>query len=260
MEKLVPEVSILIRTHQRPQFLVQALQSLSQQDFRDFEVLIIEDGPPISKSLIKHFENLNINYICTEYPVGRAKAANIGLKNATGKFINFLDDDDLLLPHHISSMVDALKKNDDVDVVHMASIERKITIKSNYPLSVITLGERTKYNKPLDHQKIFFENCFPIQAAMFKRSLYEKYGGIDENLELLEDWDLWIKYSMHAKFKYIDSITSIYHVPGDKTTLKKRRKLLRNYEFNIKNKYAGYIKDRKYKPVCKVRKLIDKLT
>lgn len=259
MKEQVPDVSIIVRTHQRPAFLAKALTSLIHQDYKNFEVVIVEDGPAGSKALLTEFHELNIDYIFTDSSVGRSMAANIGLSRAKGRYINFLDDDDLLLPHHITSMVSILDNDSDIDAVHAASLEKKIAIITHEPLTISTIGEKVKYNQPLDHQRIFFENMFPIQAVMFRRKLFEEYGGIDDSLELLEDWDLWIRYSMYANFKYIDSVTSIYHVPGDKITLSKRHQQLKRYEINVKNKYIGYIKEKKYKSVNKARKLIEKI-
>lgn len=254
MEVQVPDVSIIVRTCQRPAYLVHALTSLDLQDYSNFEVVIIEDGPPASRILLPHFKKLKINYIFTESPVGRSKAANVGLSHAKGKYINFLDDDDLLLPHHISSLVKVLDNCENIDAVHAASVEKKYD-----PLTFSIISEKVKYNKPFDHQRIFFENMFPIQAVMFRRTLYEQYGGIDESLELLEDWDLWIKYSMHAKFIYIDNATSVYHLPGDKAALRERHKKLKQYETNITEKYSGYVKEKKYKSVNKIRRLIERV-
>lgn len=259
MKVQVPDVSIIVRTCQRPAYLVKALTSLDLQDYSNFEVVIIEDGPPASRILLSQFKKLKINYIFTESPIGRSKAANIGLSLAKGKYINFLDDDDLLLPHHISSLVKVLDNCEDIDAVHAASIEKKMAVTDYDPLTFSIISEKVKYNKPFDHQRIFFENMFPIQAVMFRRNMYEQYGGIDESLDLLEDWDLWIKYSMHGKFIYIDNATSIYHLPGDKAALRERHKKLKQYETNITDKYSGYIKEKKYKPVKKIRRLIEKL-
>ncbi|WP_339300357.1 glycosyltransferase [Paenibacillus sp. FSL K6-2441] len=259
MEEHVPRVSIIIRTHQRPSYLVQALHSLAGQKYKDFEIVIVEDGLPASQPVIAKFDYLNINYIYTGYSVGRSRAANIGLSHSKGKYINFLDDDDILLPTHVDSMVKVLDIYENVDVVHAASIERKVRVASSDPLVITTISEKVKYNRPFDHKRIFFENMFPIQAAMFRRRLFEQYGGIDESLELLEDWDLWIKYSMFCKFKYNDEVTSVFHVPGDKRKLRIRHQQLKQYEIKIINKYYDYIKQKNYKPINKIKKLIERI-
>lgn len=250
-------VSVIIRTHNRPYFLEKALHSLLIQESRDFEVIVVEDGPPNSHEIIQLFKELNIRYIPTYHNVGRTKAANIGLSNAVGKYINFLDDDDLLLPNHITDMLKTFKDNPDFDVIHARSLERTVIYQSNTDFVKIK-SETEKYYRPFNPERIFFENMFPIQAVMFKRQLFLDHGGMDEKLDLLEDWDLWIKYSMFAKFYFLNKVTSIYHVPGNKRIVKDRKQKLIDYESNITNKYQVYVAKKGYKSPKLITKLIEK--
>lgn len=258
MNPTLPQVSIIVRTHQRPTLLERTLWSLCHQKYQDFEVIVVEDGPPLSQNRVGSFDSLNINYIFTGEQVGRARAGNVGLSNSRGIYLNFLDDDDLLMPDHVLKMVGILANNKNIDAVHAASIEKKMDILSLDPLEVSVFGPKVKYNRPFNHERIFFENMFPIQAVMFRRTLFEQYGGMDESLELLEDWDLWIKYSMYAKFRYVDTTTSIYHIPKDQKMLRDRHNELKRYERVIAKKYRDYIQDKGYSPASKVTKLIEK--
>ncbi|MGF9699856.1 glycosyltransferase [Paenibacillus sp. MABNR03] len=235
-------VSIIIRTKARPTLLNRALLSIQSQDYSNIEVVIVEDGPAVSESIVnKYINDLHIVYLPVNQSVGRSKAANIGLEHATGKYINFLDDDDFFLPNHISTLHREIVSKPNVSVVHSASIEKKVIYHSLEPLCMEVTNGQVRYNYPVHHERIFFENMFPIQAAMFKKELYEQVGGIDESLEWLEDWDLWIKFSMISKFIFSNQVTSVYHIPGDKETNTNRSKVLKRYEKQISNKYLKYI-------------------
>lgn len=239
-------VSIIIRTHDRYELLRIALESIKNQEYKNIEIIIVEDGPEKSKEKIyKEFNELNINYYSTVEKVGRVKAANIGLEISKGEYINFLDDDDILLPNHVKLLTSILDEYIEYDVVHSSSYEQKIKYIEEQ-LTYVAIKRIEKYNEPLNKEKIFFENMFPIQAVMFRRELYEKYGGMDERFHLLEDWELWIKYSIKSEFYFLDEVTSIYNVPNDRKVLKNKKDSMKEYENLIFDKYNSYIEKSTY--------------
>jgi len=253
-------VSIIIRTKNRPQLLRRALQSLEDQTFKDFEVVIIEDGPETALNIIEQFPRLQISYHFTVKSVGRVKAANYGLEQAAGKYINFLDDDDVLLPNHIQVMSHQIKQDESIDLVHAGSIERWVRYDSMDPLVIDTYDHVTNKAQAFNKDRIFFQNYFPIQAVMFKREFYSNYGGMDETLQYLEDWDLWIKYSLHGSFKNVKEVTSVYDIPYNKQKWIERRKLLDRYEKIVINKYAAVIREKQLRPPGKLVRLYEKIT
>ncbi|MGG4481095.1 glycosyltransferase [Paenibacillus illinoisensis] len=253
-------VSIIIRTKARPTLLNRALLSIQSQDYSNIEVVIVEDGPAVSESIVnKYINELHIVYLPINQSVGRSRAANIGLENATGKYINFLDDDDFFLPNHISTLHSEIVSKPNVNVVHSASIEKKIVYQSLDPLFMKVTNGQVKYNYPVHHERIFFENMFPIQAAMFKKEIYEQVGGIDESLEWLEDWDLWIKFSMHSNFSFVNKITSVYCVPANKELTRNRIGILKGYEKHIIQKYKKYQEIHHIKRPGKLKRLLYKI-
>ncbi|MCC0784428.1 glycosyltransferase [Clostridioides sp. ES-S-0108-01] len=239
-------VSIIIRTHDRYEFLRIALESIKNQEYKNIEIIIVEDGPEKSKEKIyKEFAELNINYYSTVEKVGRVKAANIGLAVSKGEYINFLDDDDILLPNHVKLLANILDEYAEYDAVHSSSYEQKIKYIGEQ-VTYIAVKKFEKYNEPLNKEKIFFENMFPIQAVMFRRKLYEMYGGMDERFHLLEDWELWIRYSIESEFYFLNAVTSIYNIPNDRKLLKNKKDSMKEYENLIFNKYIIYIQNSSY--------------
>lgn len=253
-------VSIIIRTKARPSLLNRALLSIKSQDYSNIEVVIVEDGPAVSESIVnKYINELHIVYLPINQSVGRSRAANIGLEHATGEYINFLDDDDFFLPNHISTLHSEIVSKPNVSVVHSASIEKKVVYYSLEPLCMEVTHGQVKYNYSVHHERIFFENMFPIQAAMFRKELYEQVGGIDESLEWLEDWDLWIKFSMHSDFSFVNKTTSVYYVPGDKEIIKNRLDILKSYEKHIIQKYIKHREIHHIKKPNKFKKVFYKI-
>ena len=84
-------------------------------------------------------------------------------------------------------------------------------------------------------------NYIPIQTIMFEKKLFEEYGGLDESLDALEDWDLWVRYSLHTDFTCIKKTTSIYRVPYNRKENEKRQKALDEALIVVRNKHKDYI-------------------
>lgn len=236
-----PLVSIIIRTCNRPTLLKQALESVEGQTFKDYEVIIVEDGGSSAKHIIIKFPQMPIKYLQTDRQVGRTVAANKGLELACGQLINFLDDDDILLPNHLEALTNSYKKNPDYDLFHALALERQVNYISFDPLKYSVENEILRAGGTFQPELLLYKNMFPIQAVLFKRSLYINYGGLDENLIFLEDWDLWIKYSFVGRYLFVDQLTSIYHTPGNAKLNKERRRKLAEYEKVIFHKYKEFV-------------------
>ena len=90
------KVSIIVRTCGRPDVLKTALDSLRRQTYKNIEIIVVEDGPIVSEKMIQEeYNDLPIVYFATIEKKGRSAAGNIGLKIASGTYLNFLDDDDI---------------------------------------------------------------------------------------------------------------------------------------------------------------------
>ena len=76
---------------------------------------------------------------------------------------------------------------------------------------VSKLGQSRKFSaKALQKQ-----NFLPIQSVLFKRELFNRFGGFDEDIDFLEDWNLWYRYAQAGDFLHVAKTTSMYRVPGD---------------------------------------------
>lgn len=220
-------VSVIIRTKNRPTLLRQALISLSNQTYRNFEIIVVEDGQVCSKEIIDEFKYHRINYYFANCDVGRSKIGNIGLSLANAEYINFLDDDDFLLPNHLETLI-SFAKNRTEYLFHTDSYEYLVKYISKDPLVYRILCKRRIRYKKIDYFFLHYINLFPIQSVLFHRSLYEKYGGFDEDLDLLEDWDLWLRYIAMVGYRavYIGQVTSVYTIDVQQ---KNRNSKLRKY-------------------------------
>ncbi|HEY8401179.1 MAG TPA: glycosyltransferase family 2 protein [Cytophagaceae bacterium] len=240
-EKL-PKVSVIVRTCGRPDMLRETLQSLSHQGYKNFEVVIVEDGEPVSKSMIDaEFSHLNIIYKATGKKVGRSKVGNLGMELATGKYLNFLDDDDVFFADHIEVLVKELERNPGYRAAYSIGFETPIVIKSKSPYQYEIKNFFVIHRQPFNRLILYYQNYIPIQTIMFEKSIFLEEGGIDEELDALEDYELWVRYSLKNKFLYVPRVTSIYRVPFDKTIFNERQKELNNALSIVKQKFMKYL-------------------
>jgi len=244
-----PLVSIVIRTIGRPNVLREALISLRKQTYENFEVIVVEDGPPDSKKMIgEEFKDLKLRYISTGDPVGRSAAGNLGMDEANGIYINFLDDDDLFYADHIETLVQFLTETG-MYAAYSVAFETAINVKSKDPYKYDIVSTTTRYRQPFNRLFLLRANYIPIQSIMFKKCLFEEYGGIDTELDNQEDYDLWLRYAMKVDFGYVDKTTSVYRVPAysagkqrdDKqwAGYEALREKIKDYEFSMDAYTAG---------------------
>jgi GT2 family glycosyltransferase len=212
-----PLVSILIRTVDRPRQLAEALASCANQTYRNLDVMVVEDGPDRSRAMVESFrDRLAVRYHATGDKVGRARAGNIALANARGEWLNFLDDDDVLFADHVEVLVAEALRTQAVGVYGLAweapirwldkSRER---YREEAPLA--------RFGQPFDRFALWHMNYLPIQAVLFHRRLWQQHGGFLEDMEQLEDWNLWTRYTLEEDFVLVAKTTSKYRVPADET-------------------------------------------
>ena len=218
-EKLTeqPLVSVIMRTCcDRNGFLREAIQSVINQTYNNIELIVVEDGTRAASKIVEeiHADNLsNIIYKPIE-KAGRCHAGNEGLASANGKYMLFLDDDDLFFADHLEILVNELEKNPDIAASYSSSFEVKTDIISKKPLRYEEKEFSIIHKEEFSRETMLHHNFIPIQSILFKRSLYHEYGGFDEELDNLEDWNLWSRYSYLNDFKFIDKTTSLYRVPS----------------------------------------------
>jgi glycosyltransferase involved in cell wall biosynthesis len=199
-----PEVSIILPTYNRGNLLERALESIRYQAFKDFEVVLINDGGSDISPIIKKFPDLKITYIQHEKNLGLSEARNSGLKIAKGKYITYLDDDDEYYPNHLESLINYLDRSPDVKVAYSIAM---------YKYQQKSIKGRQKSNKitarffKFDEQQILINNLSPITCFCHLKECVKVVGGFNPSLKRYEDWEFWIRLSRVYKFKQIQEVT-----------------------------------------------------
>lgn len=235
-----PAITVIVRTYRRPELLSLTLESLCHQTYRNFRVLVVEDGEtPVSRETAESFAGrLDLQYIAVGTGAGRCRAGNIGLEHAQTEYVCFLDDDDYFFAEHLEVMACLISEHPDCGLFAAGSVEARCKAEKN-PAHFTYLGKKN-LSGDLRLVDFFAGNPIPIQAAVFRREMFEQYGGFDETLDALEDWDLWMRYLTHTRFACADKATSIFKVPADDDTYKERDRFISAYRKKVFEKMASY--------------------
>jgi glycosyltransferase involved in cell wall biosynthesis len=205
-----PLVTIIVRTKDRPKLLKLALQSIASQTYRPIEVVLVNDGgcDLDIEQLCAVLGDVQLNYIRLEKNTGRAHAANIGIENAAGTYIGFLDDDDAIYPHHVSTLVTFLEQSD----YKIAYADTEMVFKE-FSAEEGTFKEVDKdvFSFDFVYRNLLFGNFIPFNSLCLSRDIVQSANGFDESLELYEDWDFLIRIGKENSFYHLPVITSIYN-------------------------------------------------
>lgn len=208
----MPKVSIIVPSYNRAEFIPATLDSILAQTFKDFELIFVDDGSTDDTEVIlaryaNHDER--IRYI-KQSNSERAVARSNGMKHAQGEYIALVDSDDIWYPQKLEKQLEILERHNDI-VLCYASVNR-----------IDFDGNRVK-SAPRQHQGhsgyIFFDllmrNFIPSVTPMFRSDIFHKVG--QQNTEFIpyEDWDFWLRISLHGKFFHISEPLGDYRLhPG----------------------------------------------
>ncbi len=227
-----PSITVIIPTYNRREQLRRALYCLSCQTDSDFDVFVCDDGSSEDiQSVIDEFSNkLAIAWKRIPNSGGPARPRNIGLANAQGTWVSFLDSDDWWLPSRMKTIKQHLGK--DVDVIyHSLSVTRSPTANHVGPNSAI-IGQPLRCADPLNHM-LRFGNPLPTSATIVRTSLMLEICGFDESGELafVEDFDAWLRLATKgARFRYVQDVLGFYWVGEDNNSALTKR----HYEHQCK--------------------------
>jgi len=198
-----PLVSIIVPTYKRPDMLMNALKSIFGQTYQYYEVIVINDGGSDVRQL---FEGLNNDKIrCLQHDTNRGlpAARNTGIKAARGKYVAYLDDDDLFYPDHLETLVNFLESTE----YQVAYTDAHRSYQEMRNGKYVTIKKEVPYSFEFDYERILKENFIPVLCVMHRRSCLDTVGLFDETLQSLEDWDLWMRMSRIFQFAHIPLVT-----------------------------------------------------
>lgn len=189
-------VSIITPTWNRPEWLRLTLQSLITQTHERWECIVQNDAGQDVEWVVKSFNDPRIKYYVNEKNSGLSITRNNALKNASGDFVVYLDDDDSLYAETLEFRLGRIKKLG-VDVVYsrvLRSFYEKIG--NQYALR----GHDLYWDSPWNSDLILIQNIAPVNGVMSSMRANEFAGEFDSSLSTSEDWSHWVEMSRKYDF------------------------------------------------------------
>lgn len=200
----MPKVSVVIPAYNAMAFLPETVDSVLQQTFTDFEVLIVDDGSTDNTaSWVSAVADSRVHLI-SQKNQGVSAARNTGIKHAQGEFVAFLDADDLWQPTKLEKQVSRLDNNSEVGLVYTWTL---LIDEDGKPINI----KYTFTDEGNVWQKILVGDIVCSgSSAMVRRCCFEVSGMFDPDLSPAADFDMWTRIAKHYQFSVIKEFLLLY--------------------------------------------------
>ena len=226
MKSLAPRVTVLMAVYNGERFLRPAIESILNQTFTDYELLIVDDASTDSTpAVIRSYQDPRIRVIHNERNVGARVSRNLGLQNARGEYVAVLDADDVAYPQRLVEQVVFLDAHPEIALLGSA-----------YD-SIDECGDRlqTLYQPTeslIIRWTLLFRNCIAHSTVMYRREAALQVGGYDPNPA--EDFLLWGRMAAVYRLAQVDKVLAMYRLnAGQLTQLDSRSGVLRQYTVEV---------------------------
>jgi glycosyltransferase involved in cell wall biosynthesis len=206
----VPLVSVIIPAYNAADLLPEALDSVKHQTYRNWEIIVVEDGTQDgTEAIVKRFAEAvaprPVRYVRHPKNKGLSAARNTGMSAAQGEYIALLDHDDLWYPQHLSMLVKAIAK-DNADIAYAHANFFDYNNKKDLGLHGPQQLEWSNFPNSLLNR-----NYIPASSVMMKCQVPRSIGGFDTKLRRVEDLDYWLRCAeARLKFTYVSEVTNGY--------------------------------------------------
>jgi len=254
MNKELPTVSVILPTYNRANLLKQSIQSILSQTYKDFELIIVDDGSTDNtKSIVESISDNRIKYICSEKNQGAAEARNVGIQKSRGSLLAFQDSDDEWVKNKLETQMKRLASLNDgwgmiySDMLRILSTGKKI----NWPAPTVKKGEIINLDK-MEYAVAFIA----IQTCLIKRECLNRVGIFNGALRALEDLELFIRITRHYDICHIQEQLVNYYDMGEGVSasknnrIKARKKIMSLHRKYLKNEKEFLAHEYHYYSLC----------
>lgn len=208
----MPKISVLLPVYNCEKFIVETIESVLQQTYTDFELLIIDDcSTDTTIALIEQFNDSRIQLIKKEINTGYTDSLNYGVSIAKGQYIARMDGDDICLPTRFEKQVAFLDANPKVILCGTA---------------IQIIGTDTILKHPLNHEeikvKLCFGNSFYHPTVMGRIDVFQS-NPYNKAFEPAEDYDLWTRLAFQGKLANLEEVLLLYRVHENQVSVEKNK-------------------------------------
>ena len=209
-------ISVIIPLYNKEHYIKETIESVLAQTYTDFELIIVNDGSTDnSVNIVSMIEDPRI-IIVNQKNAGVSSARNHGLQIAKGEYIAFLDADDTWLPGFLDAMFSLSQQYPEESVFSAAQENRPIT---TLPTGVSVVKDFCSY---------FY--CFCTGTLFIKKSVFDKVGYFRQDIQIGEDFDMWLRIACHYNYVYLNE-PFLNHPVVTENNLSLIRDLSKTYPF-----------------------------
>lgn len=214
-----PLVTVIIATYNRRHFLAQAIDSVLAQTYQPLELIVIDDGSVDGTAeMIQERYQDRVHYAYQENQ-GRSAARNHGLRLARGRYIAFLDSDDLWKPEKIERQVAFMEHHPEYGLTHAFS---EVVNQNGMFDAAQTHLREALYSQALKRgysYEAMSQQCIMfLSTVMLRAELLPNIGGMDEHIVAFEDWDWYLRLSLHTRIGTLEECLVRYRIHDDNST------------------------------------------
>jgi glycosyltransferase involved in cell wall biosynthesis len=204
-----PAVSVLMTTYNRSNYIKEAIDSVLNQSYKNFELIIIDDGSTDNTfDIVKSIKDRRISYYYQDNS-GQNSARNTGIILSDGEYIAMIDSDDIWEADKLKKQVEILDKYNEIGLVFCGTV-------------FINQDNEIVYKKPLiDYKgdvlkKLLLTNfLYNGSCPLFRRAGIVKTGMFDTSFERMTDWEFYLRYALYNKFWGISEYLLRYRIHDD---------------------------------------------
>ncbi len=203
-----PAVSVIIATYNRAALLSETIESIFNQNFKNFELIVVDDGSTDDTQEMLKGYGAQLRYLRQENS-GPSAARNLGVRHARAPWISIQDSDDLCAPNHLEVLFKYVTMHPDIGMVfangkYLDGPEHsRETIIPEHKSSRLAAGG-------VGLKDIFEKSIVRLQASLISRTVYDAVGRHDESLRICMDLDLSLRLFMNSPVVYIDDVVFFY--------------------------------------------------
>jgi glycosyltransferase involved in cell wall biosynthesis len=207
----MPLVTVIVNLYNGEATLAEAMESVLAQTFSDWELLIWDDcSTDGSPAIVRQMEDARISYVRNEtrVPLGQARQSAIHL--ARGKWIAFLDQDDLWLPDKLERQLSVGREKPDAALIYGRTVR------------FYSGGNKRDYDQAHEYEllpegeifsSLFADSCYiAMSSAMFRRTAIESVGGIPASIMIIPDYYLYTAVARHFPAAAVQQVVCLYRM------------------------------------------------
>ena len=212
----MPLVSVIMNCYNSARYLREALDSIFQQTFKDYEIIFWDNLSTDGSDKIAQSYGSPLKYFRGEEFLPLGAARNKAIEKATGKYIAFLDCDDIWLKEKLERQVALLESNRELGLVYS---DCHVIDSAGNTAEKTLLSGKVPF-RGMAFSQLFRSNLIPLLTAVITREALEKVGVFNPRYEIAEEYDLWLRIAQYYPIDFIEQPLGKYRVHGQSATSK----------------------------------------